>query len=687
MITMSRLDKRGAIVLAVVALAGCGATQSITAKVRGAADGTLAQSVDGTLLYAVSADDNALVVVDPTAQSIVATVAVGQSPSRVVVGPDDTIYVSNRAGRSVSVIHRGTWTEASRITVGVEPMGLALSPDGSALFVANHASGTVQSIDLTAGTPAVSWQATVNDFPRGVAAFADGRLYVSHERSGMVDVLDSATGVISKSVSTAVGTVPALTKGFDINGNTLQPTFRPTALDSIVPSHDGKRAYLVHRRERSGIISDSNFVPTISPAITTFELSTDTPDDDAVTTSQNYPPTIIYPDNRSADITVNPPDQDFGSASGSGYGGAVPENNSGTGTTFGWTQGPSSLVEDPQGNFLYVANVNSGNVTVLPANRRSGSDAPGGIVAVITVGDGPTGLALSSDQTTLFVHNALSHSISIVNAVSGSLQETNRIEGVGSLGALTADVNEGRRLFFSASDATMSAPGSGVSCESCHVEGGTDGNVWQFVQGPRKTPGLLGKQAQNTSPYHWDGTEDTIHNLMSDTVLVRMGGTGADTAQEQQVLTYIGQLAEFDNPQRSPGGLTAQQLHGQTLFLTSCSQCHAGTNLTDNSFHDVGTTVTNNPNGAPDDLCRITPGGTNCIVDSSQLTASANPKNLTGGFNTPTMLGVFFSGPYLHDGSAQTLNDVIKNNTGPHGNTQGLSPDDQNDLVAYLETL
>ena len=74
-----------------------------------------------------------------------------------------------------------------------------------------------------------------------------------------------------------------------------------------------------------------------------------------------------------------------------------------------------------------------------------------------------------------------------------------------------------------------------------------------------------------------------------------------------------------------------------------------------------------------------------------------------GGFNTPTMLGLFFSGPYLHDGSAQTLTDVITannqyaypgpqpqgqlNRLGGHGQTQSLSSSDVQDLVAYLETL
>ncbi len=689
-------------------LAACGPPPSIATKVRGAADGTLALSVDGSLVYAVSADDNTLVVVDPAAKTVVATVAVGKSPARVIVGPDDTIFVSNRDSRSVSVIHKGTWSEASHIAVGAEPIGLALSPSADTLFVANRASGTVQAIDLTASAPAVRWETSVGELPRGVAALADGRLYVSHERSGMVDVLDGAHGAVLKSVSTAVGAVPALTRGFTMGpgGSTAetQPTFRPTALDSVVLSHDGKRAYLAHRRERSGIISDTNFVPVVAPALSTVELSSDTVHDDSLEATQTYPPTIVYPDNQVADLTVAAPGVSFGGSSssgssGSGYGGSVP-----AGSQFGWTQGPSALVEDPAGNFLYVANVNSGDVTVLPTHRRSGADASNGLVAQVLVGDGPTGLALSTDQTTLFVHNALSRSLSIVTSVNGTLQETARIEAVGTAGSLPSDVVEGRRMFFSASDSTMSAPGSGVACESCHFEGGTDGNVWQFIQGPRRTPGLFGKHLQSTAPYHWDGTENTLHILVGDATRARMGGSGPDDTQATQIGVFVAQLTVADNPNVGAGGLTTQQQHGQALFAATCASCHAGSDFTDNGFHDVGTQVTSNPNGRPDDLCRLTPSATGCIVDTSLLTAAAAPSNTNGGFNTPTLLGLALQGPYLHDGSARTLADVINSNSkyaypgaqtpgqvvnlhGGHGQTQSLSGADVQDLVAYLETL
>src|SRR5262245_15390060 len=89
--------------------------------------GSLALSRDDAFLYAVDSDNDVVAVVDTATNALVATVSVGRSPERVVVGPDDTLYVSNRGSRSVSVIRRGAgaWSEVFQIPVGVEPMGMA----------------------------------------------------------------------------------------------------------------------------------------------------------------------------------------------------------------------------------------------------------------------------------------------------------------------------------------------------------------------------------------------------------------------------------------------------------------------------------------------------------------------------------------------------------------------------------
>jgi hypothetical protein len=114
----------------------------------------------------------------------------------------------------------------------------------------------------------------------------------------------------------------------------------------------------------------------------------------------------------------------------------------------------------------------------------------------------------------------------------------------------------------------------------------------QLVWGPRKTQGLLGKEIGVTAPpYHWDGTELEMSDLLNDTITVRMGGSGINTTQETQVGTFLAQLEPADNPNQLSSGLTASQLNGQALFLANCAACHAPTDMTDNGFHDVGTMV------------------------------------------------------------------------------------------------
>jgi cytochrome c peroxidase len=74
--------------------------------------------------------------------------------------------------------------------------------------------------------------------------------------------------------------------------------------------------------------------------------------------------------------------------------------------------------------------------------------------------------------------------------------------------------------------------------------------------------------------------------------------------------------------------------------------------------------------------------GTGAVLDD----ASLRPH---GGLNTPSILSVARTAPYLHDGSAQTLRSRIMKGkqSDLHGKTSLLSDDEVNDLVAYLKTL
>jgi cytochrome c peroxidase len=95
--------------------------------------------------------------------------------------------------------------------------------------------------------------------------------------------------------------------------------------------------------------------------------------------------------------------------------------------------------------------------------------------------------------------------------------------------------------------------------------------------------------------------------------------------------------------------LTPDAEAGQKIFeARNCQSCHSGPFFTDALRHDVGT-----------------------IQASSGL---GNGHPLEGiGIETPTLVGIWDTEPYLHNGQAPTLHDVLTNTA--HTDTEGLTPE------------
>ena len=58
-------------------------------------------------------------------------------------------------------------------------------------------------------------------------------------------------------------------------------------------------------------------------------------------------------------------------------------------------------------------------------------------------------------------------------------------------------------------------------------------------------------------------------------------------------------------------------------------------------------------------------------------------------YDTPTLLGIYRTAPYLHDGSAKTLRDVLttQNKEDKHGKTSHLKANEIDDMVEFLKSL
>src|SRR5579871_2320010 len=136
----------------------------------------IALSADDSLLAVANPDNNTVTIFDVSngANNRVATASVGTEPNGVAVSPDGTrIYVANTVSGTISVLAADRTnllygTGVTTINVGTEPYGMALTPSGKKLYVANARSNSVSVID-TSTNQVIKTIADVGIEPRGIA--------------------------------------------------------------------------------------------------------------------------------------------------------------------------------------------------------------------------------------------------------------------------------------------------------------------------------------------------------------------------------------------------------------------------------------------------------------------------------------------------------------------------------------
>jgi cytochrome c peroxidase len=201
------------------------------------------------------------------------------------------------------------------------------------------------------------------------------------------------------------------------------------------------------------------------------------------------------------------------------------------------------------------------------------------------------------------------------------------------------------------------------SCGSCHVEGHSDGlrvdtfNDGQYGNGEKKTLSLRG--AAETGPWTWHGWQKSLTDAMANSLTTTMQGAAPSPQEAEDLVAFIRTLAYPPNPNRLPGGgLSASAKQGEQLFhgVAGCAACHSGPSLTSERVVDVGL-------GAPTDRYP--------------------------GFNPPSLLGVYDKAPYLHDGRAKTLRDMLTRDHVPEklAAARPLTPAELNALIDYLNSL
>jgi RHS repeat-associated protein len=137
--------------------------------------------------YVTQSSGHSVSVINTATQSVISTISVGTSPNGVAVSPDGTrVYVA-LSSSIVSVINTSTNSVVANVTVGNGPFGVAVSPDNSTVYVTNSTDGTVSVIN--ASTNMVTQTVTMpypfgGGNPQGIAVSPDGgTVYVSVQSS------------------------------------------------------------------------------------------------------------------------------------------------------------------------------------------------------------------------------------------------------------------------------------------------------------------------------------------------------------------------------------------------------------------------------------------------------------------------------------------------------------------------
>jgi len=114
---------------------------------------------DGTRIYMSAGNtSNSVFVIDTTRNDVVGVVPVGArdvgaSPGALAVSPDGTrVYVANFFRQSVSVIDTSILAEVATVQVGLLPAALLVTSDGARIYVANMGGNSVSVIDTTSNT-------------------------------------------------------------------------------------------------------------------------------------------------------------------------------------------------------------------------------------------------------------------------------------------------------------------------------------------------------------------------------------------------------------------------------------------------------------------------------------------------------------------------------------------------------
>ncbi len=589
------------------------------------------------------------------------------SPSEMALSPDGRLlYVVCERSDQLLVLNAKQGVVLRRIRVGHIPRSVAVSPDGRQVFVTNSWDDTVSVIDATtidAGTRAATRTIATGAEPYGVVVDRAGKtLYVANRISNDVSVIDIATGVQRKRLMAGHGA------------------------SYMAISADGSRVYCTHVYPRIGAQrtvpqSEITVIDTAREAVVErtpldgvagmFHVAVSA-DGRMGVVAQMRPKNLVPLAHVEHGWVFGHSLTVFGADAGGTIEVPLDELERYYSLQYG-------VAITPNKSRIFVTASGSDIVTVIDTERLLAfahsrrrpfvndlSASANYVMARIAVGKNPRGVAMSPNGMRLYVANRMDDTLSVIDTASNKSVGTIDLGGSKNISAL----RRGEQLFTASRYAFQGQ----FSCANCHIDSTFDGLTWDLEPdgfGKDIVDNRLIEDLSGTEPFKWNGGNPSMAQECGPrTDMYFYRSQSYSPPELADLVDYIYSLPARPSRFRLPDGqLTAAQERGKAIFYRTvnkfgkaipeanqCAYCHSGPKHTSQKQFDVGTGK---------------------WTDRSPI------------FDTPQLVNIALTAPYLHDESARSLEEIwtVFNPHDQHGATNDLTKDELNDLIEYLRTL
>ena len=588
-----------------------------------------------------------------------------KTPLRMAFRPKSSeLWITLEAAGGVAIVETKTRLKVGEISTGGAATDVTFTPDGRRAFVSNRQDDTVSVIDTA--TRKVTNTLKVGDEPHGVRTDAEGKLlYVLNTASDDIDVYNAVTLAWVKKLS--AGRAPwALALSPD--GSTLVVS---STLSHITGFRQPLRSEVTVINAASAVVTARRMVPG---ANLMMGIAWHPSGEYALTTmnrTKNMVPmtrlmqgwtitnglAIVWADGTTDQVMLDTPGMGFADATDVAF---TPDGRYALATSSGTNR--VAVIDCAKLVQLVKSTSKEDRANVLPNHLGKSADF---IVKYVPVPTSPRGIVVSADGAVAYVANAIDDSVSVTNLKT--LEVTDRID-LGGSKEITKQ-RAGEKIFHNAMAFRRQ-----YSCHSCHPDGHVDGLTYDIeADGIGVSPvenrtlrGIL-----DTAPFKWEGTNPTLARQCGPRLSIFFSRVQPFTPQELSAVEYyITTIPRPPNRYHTPGEpYTPAQQRGKVIFERTTTA--------------DGRTI---PNEGRCFFCHMPPYYTSRKIANN---GSQQALDRTGNFDVPHLNNIYDSAPYLHNGMANTLEEIwtVYSPTDTHGVTNDLTKDQLNDLIEFIKTL